>query len=168
MVKLGWKYTNFHEIYRLHEVQKSRGFFRNGVSLYEMIHFTFLTRETITMVVVKLSRTADIKKVINPTTHIRPLFLFDVMTSVTTLKPTWKKEEEVEDVEEEVRRHPKCNKESVQWSMIFQNREICLCGVMSVDFEVYMRRGDETRRGRMRVTNRCKVNSWRVRMSMLA
>ena len=53
----------------------------------EFIVHTFLTRDTMTMVVVKLSNTADIKKVINPTTHIKSLFFFDVMTSVTTLKP---------------------------------------------------------------------------------
>lgn len=40
-----------------------------------------------TMVVVKLSNTADMKKVIKPTTHIKSLFFFDVITSVTTLKP---------------------------------------------------------------------------------
>ena len=40
-----------------------------------------------TIVVVRLSKTADMKKVISPTTHINPLFLFDVIISVTTLKP---------------------------------------------------------------------------------
>ena len=48
---------------------------------------TFLTNETMTIVVVKLSKTADMKKVMSPTTHIRALFFLDVMTSVTTLKP---------------------------------------------------------------------------------
>ena len=48
---------------------------------------TFLTSETITIVVVRLSNTADMKKVITPTTHMSPLFLFEVITSVTTLKP---------------------------------------------------------------------------------
>lgn len=50
---------------------------------------TFLTSDTMTMVVVKLSKTADMKNVIKPTTHIKSLFFFDVMTSVTTLKPAF-------------------------------------------------------------------------------
>ena len=49
---------------------------------------TFLTNETMTIVVVKLSSIADMKNVIMPTTHIKFLFFLEVITSVTTLNPS--------------------------------------------------------------------------------